>query len=276
MPAFRRALRRAAAATLAALTLWAAAPPPAAAFQFSVSPPRVYIDYGAGRGQGRIEIANRSAAPLRLSVSLTDFRLDADNRVEAVAPTADSFSNAVVVNPVELEVPARGSRTIRFAVRPLAPPEPGERKAMIWLTRAAVPTGEGIPINVAYGVPLYATYGEVRREGELHGVDWRDGALVYDVSSGGDGHVRLQARYAAFPAGAYPGDAAAAEAIAAPDWREALRALGARDADLAPTTAVFPGERRSLRRAAPAAGSSGVIYLRGRLGDAPLAGSWRY
>jgi len=272
--AARRGLTALARAFVLGIALLAGGP--AAAIEFSVSPPRLYVDFTNGRGQGKLEVQNRSASDMTMSVSISDFRLDKSNRVEAVAPTADSFSNWLVVNPVEFDVPSGRTRTIRFAVRPLQQPVNGEYKAMIWFTQGAESRPGTVAFNVAFGVPIYATYGQVERLGTLHGVQRQGDDLVFDVSSNGTAHARLGARWAAFPSGGFPGDEAAAEAMQAQDWQAALKSIGARASGFAPSTAVFPGERRRLRRPAPEAGRGGVVFVGGALGDLPLARSFRY
>ncbi len=243
----------------------------AAALEFAVAPARVTIDFSKGRGQGRIEVTNRSSSDLTLGLGVVDFALNADNRVVRTATTADSFSNWLVVNPSELTLPAGGTRTVRFAVRPLAEPRTGEYKAMITFDQSNAGTMQGgaVSFGVSLGVPVYATYGAVERVAVLHDVTAEGGTLLFDVSSTGTAHARLTGRWAAFARGALPGEAALREAGAAGDPEAAFRALGARAAGRLPATAVFPGERRRLG-AGEGAPASGVVYVHGAAGDAPI------
>jgi hypothetical protein len=243
----------------------------AAALEFAVAPARVLIDFSKGRGQGRLEVTNRSSSDLRLKLGLADFALNGDNRVVRTATTASSFSNWLVVNPAELELPAGATRTVRFAVRPLAEPRTGEYKALITFDQSNAGTVQNgtVSFGVSLGVPVYATYGAVERVAVLHDVSAEGGALVFDVSSTGTAHARLTGRWAAFARGALPGEAALREAVAADDPEAALRALGARAAGRLPATAVFPGERRRLS-AGEGVGGSGVVYVHGAAGDAPI------
>ncbi|MEM6439063.1 MAG: hypothetical protein AAF763_05090 [Pseudomonadota bacterium] len=267
------------AAILGAAALAALTPPagPAKAVEFAVAPGRVFVDFSSGRGQGRLEVTNRSGSDMALSIGVADFALDADNRVVRTRTTAASFSNWLVVNPSALDVPSGETRTVRFAVRPLAEPRTGEYKAMITFDQADAGRIENgaVSFGVSLGVPIYATYGAVERTATLHGVSSAGGALIFDVSSTGTAHARLSGFWAAFSAGGYPSDARLREAMAASDPQAALAGLGARASGRLPSTAVFPGERRRLSTG-QGAGGSGVVFVHGTLGDAPIERRLQY
>lgn len=261
----------------AALAAALLSPAPAAqAVEFAVAPGRVFVDFTSGRGQGRLEVSNRSGSDMSLTIGVADFALNAENRVVRTPTTVASFSNWLVVNPAALEVPSGQTRTVRFAVRPLGEPRTGEYKALVTFDQANAGRIENgaVSFGVSLGVPIYATYGDVERAGVLNGVSAAGGALVFDVSSTGTAHARLAGFWAAF-GGGYPGDARVREAMGADDPQAALSALGARAFGRLPNTAVFPGERRRLS-AGEGVGGSGTVFVYGALGDAPLERSLRY
>ena len=63
---------------------------PAQAVEFAVAPGRVFVDFSSGRGQGRLEITNRSGSDMALTIGVVDFALNAQNRVVRTPSTAAS------------------------------------------------------------------------------------------------------------------------------------------------------------------------------------------
>lgn len=274
MTATLRALRLALTALILALVAQAAG-----ALELSLSPSRVMLDFTAGRAQGKVEVTNHSADDTTIEVSAGDFRLDAEGRVVDAPPGPQGLSRWLVVSPARLEVPAGRTRTIRFAVRPRGKPKTGEYAAMIWVedsAAAARARAGGATFTVRFGAPVYATYGPVSRAGRLHGVRRGGPGLVFDIGAEGDAHVRLRGRWAVWPRGAYPGDAAVKAALGADKPEDALRAAGARAVGPLPAAPVFPGERRRIALPVQGLPGSGVIHVHGRLGDADLSRSFRF
>lgn len=267
-------LRTAAILVIASLVSLAAGP--ATALLLSVSPGQVILKFDDRGGDGRVELTNQSASDIVIETTLSDFSLDADNQVVMTPSGLDSFASWVAVNPVRFDLPAGRTRTVRFAVRPLAKPERGEYRAMLLFSEARdKPRSGAASFKVQLGVPIYASYGELAREAELRSVRAERGRLVFEIAAGGEAHSRLSARVAAFPGGRYPGDAKVHDAFVA-GGAKAVQALGALFVGRAPTGPVFPGETRRLSIDAPGVGAHGVLYVEGKLGDAAIGRSLPY
>lgn len=269
---------RAAALAAAAAACLALAAAPAAALELALSPGQVFVPFDEGGGTGRFELSNASGADMRLRTEIAEFDIGPDNDLRLRAPTADSFSNWVVLAPLEFDLPTGATRTVRFAIRPLSRPQRGEYRAMIMFSEATARSRAGaLSFKVQVGVPVYASFGEVTRAATLDRV-YRaaPGRLGFEVTAAGDAHSRLRGRYAVFPPGADPGQAAVAEAFRAAGAEDRLRALGARAVGRLPDFPVFPGETRRLDVAVEGLPASGVVHLSGALGDAPLSRSVRY
>ena len=126
-----RAGRRAGIALgcLVASVITAGAVPPA---QIAVSPSRFEIEIGPSPTTEALRVFNFSDRPVDVQASVAHWELDRNSRVVIVEPTEQSLDQWIVMNPLRFTIPAGGSQTMRFSIRPKTAPDPGEHRAMIY------------------------------------------------------------------------------------------------------------------------------------------------
>jgi len=180
----------------------APSPPP----QVAISPPRFELQIGSEPTTESIRVANLGEEPVTVQVAASNWDLDEHNQVRVIEPTEQSLDQWMLINPLRFTVPPGRSQNVRFSIRPRVEPEPGERRAMIFLDQVLDRTspGSGIRMRFQYGVAVYGQVGEATRRGQLHGIDLRYGAgrLVgsFDITNHGNAHVRLDGLYLVRPA----------------------------------------------------------------------------
>lgn len=217
----------------------------------AVSPGKFEIEIGNRPAVESLRLFNLGDSEVEIEASVANWVLAEDNSVQVVEPTEQSLDQWIIINPVRFTIPARGSQTVRFAVRPRVAPTDGEHRAMIYFEEQ-LPTdrtpGE-VYVNFKVGVAVYGNAGEVIRESTLNdvGVVADESVIVarYDVSSLGNAHVRLGGQYAIWSASSFPG---AASMIPIADADEADTALpeGVLIAGVVPRMPVLAGTRRTV------------------------------
>ncbi len=181
---------------------------------FAVSPPRmeVMLDSASASATGAIQVINMSQQEIPLQVNAASWVLDETNQLEAVPPTANSVTNALLISPAQFVLPAAGQQTVRFAIQPKVELPPGEHRLILLVApqpRAAA-QAEGVSVStvVQLGSVVYVNVGEPIREATLHGITLdpvNPTGVEFDISSTGNAHVRLDGQYAIWRASEYPG-----------------------------------------------------------------------
>ena len=225
------------------------AEPPA---QVAVSPGRFEIELGSRPVVEALRLINFSDADLDIRVSVVPWDLDEFNRVRILDPDEQSLDQWLILNPREFTVPGKTTQTVRFAIRPRTRPEDGEHRAMIYLEEVPRDLPEGkVKIAFKVGVAVYAYAGAVVRQGELNKVsvaaDRQYYAAAFDISSGGNAHVRLAGEYAVWPVDTFPGVTAMPILGSDPE----IMPAGVLGHGSLPTTPVLGGTRRELLLAQP-------------------------
>lgn len=226
----------------------AGAAPPA---MIAVSPGKIEMEIGDRPTVQSLRLFNLGDREVDIATTVVNWVLADDNSVQVVEPTEQSLDQWVVVNPVRFTIPARGSQTIRFAVRPRVAPTDGEHRAMLYFEEQLPEDrdpGE-VYVNFKVGVAVYGYAGDVQRRSDLHGVDVAADESVfvarYDLSSVGNAHVRLSGQYAVWSATTFPGSAAVIP-IADLDQPDATLPEGVLAAGLLPRVPVLAGTRRDV------------------------------
>ena len=254
---------------LLAAGLAQASAPPA---QIAVSPSKFELELGSRPATESITVMNLGDQNVDIEVSVANWDLDDQSRVRIVEPDEQSLDQWMIVNPLRFSIPARGSQTVRFSIRPRVAPRPGEHRAMIYFNQVLPPVEhQAVRIKFSFGVAVYATVGDVSRVGELHDVSLVPGTnpvvVRLDVSSAGSAHVRLSGRYAIYAADAYSGAQAASGGRAEDQGGSSTVASG-----LLPSRPVLPSTRRQLliqtERRLPA--GAFVLDLSGDLSGRPV------
>jgi P pilus assembly chaperone PapD len=216
-----------------------------------VSPPRIEVEMNnKGRSQ-TINITNFASQPVSMRAFVRTWTMDENNELQDAESTDQSLDQWIAFTPSRFTIPANGTQTIRFAIRPKVKPPNGEHRAVIYLEEIppqTKQTSQAITTVARIGVVVYAYSGEVKRIATINSmnVDTQGNSLkaVFDVSSTGNAHVRIKGQYAIWSATNYPG-AKATQPITAsgnpPKLPQNVLAVG--DLSLPP---VLPANRRRL------------------------------
>lgn len=228
--------------------------PPATAVNLGVSPTRFEINLNSNQTRTEtIRVINLDSRPVELKVSVRSWVLNENNKVVTTPPSEQSLEQWIVYTPSRFTIPAGGAQTVRFAIRPRVQPQAGEHRAMVLLEE--VPSAnsnsqsKGVRIIGRLGVAVYAYVGNIKRSGVLNSVtvDTKPKApwAIFDVSSEGNGYVRLNGQYAVWPAAQYPG-VEVTKPIADVGKPTAKVPETILDAGVLPDTPVLPNNRRRI------------------------------
>lgn len=242
---------------------------PAQPPKLGVSPPKFEIEIGDRPATHSFRLFNYDDDPISAELSVHNWDLDAEGKTRILPPTEDSLDQWIVINPVRLTIPPKGSQVVRFSVRPRKKPEPGEHRAMIFVTsKPSEDKKLSIRFNLRLGMAVYATVGEVTRRGTLHGVETSANELRFDISSEGSAHVRLVGQYAVWPAENFPGSQAT-EPIDGLDKAEGEFPEPILRAGPLPNRPILPDSRRFVRLTIPEPLPPGdyMLDLHGSLGE---------
>ena len=253
-------------------------PLPASALEIAVSPARFELDLDGKRKTQTLEIVNSADHPVKIGIDMANFDLDENNQLRVLPPTEQSLDQWIAINPTRVKIPAKGRRTMRFAIRPQVEPQPGEHRAVIFLNEEKSDQAEdGLRFKFRLGVVVYGQVGEANRTAQLHNVGSNQRGMTLDVQNTGNAHARFKGIYAVWNAASYPGDAAAAAMLQGiQDSRkisEDVIAPGSLAAGVVSETPVLPGTRRTVVQELPDAAKAGQrkVYLLGKLGDSPIS-----
>ncbi len=186
--------------------------PAADAIHVGVSPPRLEVEIKDKSRSKTIKVGNFDKKPVRMRAYVRSWTLDEKGKFQLVKSTDQTLDQWIVFTPSRFTIPAGGSQTIRFAIRPKVQPNEGEHKAILYLEEIP-PEGARSKKTVTtvgrLGVPIFGYAGDVKKVGVLNSVnvDSKPNGVraVFDVSSKGNAHVRMTGQYAIWPAAKYPG-----------------------------------------------------------------------
>ncbi|MGD1913509.1 MAG: molecular chaperone [Rivularia sp. (in: cyanobacteria)] len=204
-------LRKTTAAALSLIGFLAWGNKSADAIHIGVSPPRVEVKIKDKSRSKTIKIGNFDKKPVRMRAYVRSWTLDKNGKFKLVKSTEKTLDQWIVFTPSRFTIPPGGTQTIRLAIRPKVEPNPGEHRAMLYLQELP-PKGRD-PKAVAtvgrLGVSIYGYAGDVKKVGVLYSVnvDSKPNGVkaVFDVSSKGNAHVRMQGQYTIWRAASYPG-----------------------------------------------------------------------
>jgi hypothetical protein len=221
--------------------------PPA---QIAVSPSKFEVEIGSKPSVESLRVFNLGSKPVTVTVSVATWDLDENSKVRIVEPTEQSLDQWLIINPLEFTIEEGQSQAVRFSIRPRVQPEPGEHRAMIYLTQQSEDDSSS-PVTVRFrlGVAIYGYSGEIQRTAVLHGISVDDDtqrvSAEFDIASDGDAHVRLRGQYSVWPASSYPGPERTEEI---PDLELPKTSIPDPivEAGFLPTTPVLAGTRRTI------------------------------
>lgn len=226
--------------------------PPATAINIGVTPPRFLVDINSNKTRTQsIRVLNLDSKPVELKVYVRSWVFDENNKVKTIPPSEQSLEQWIVYTPSKFTIPARGSQTIRFAIRPRLQPQAGEHRAMVYIEEVPAENtkSKGVRFIGRVGVAVYGYVGDVKRVGVLNSVtvDTKPNfaQASFDISSQGNSFVNLNGQYAVWPAATYPG-AEVTKPIKDIEKPNPIIPEGILEAGLLPSTPVLPESRRRV------------------------------
>lgn len=168
--------------------------------QLAISPSRVELQPDEVNATKSVTVLNLGAEPMQVEVSVQNWDFDENNNYRALPPTPQSLDQWLIINPVRLTIPAKGQQTVRMAIRPKARPEAGEHRAMVFFKQVRSEKAKGVNVLFNVGVPVYAFFGDVKREATLHRMSYNAETftLDFDITSSGNAYVRPKGFFAVF------------------------------------------------------------------------------
>jgi len=187
-------------------------------YNLFVSPKLFELKLGSGPISETIQLKNNSDTPVRLGATVWNWTIDEQNNMKTVPSEAESLDQWIVVTPENITVEAGKEALVHFSVKPHAVTEPGEHRAIIFLTES-YPTlsGDGIEVTFRQGIGIYGYSGVVRHSSTIKSLklDRTSGILSIEIENRGNVHTRFDGDYAIWKKGAFPG---LKSLPASPEW----------------------------------------------------------
>ncbi|AOE49085.1 fimbrial biogenesis chaperone [Kangiella sediminilitoris] len=215
--------------------------------QLAISPSRIEISPDEGKSTKSVTVLNLGNTPMRVQVSVQNWDFDHNNNYRPLPPNEQSLDQWLIINPVQLEVPPKGQQTVRMAVRPRAKPEDGEHRAMVFFKQLNGGDEKGVNVRFNVGVPIYAFFGDVKREASLHHVNFnpKSSILEFDITNTGNAYVRPEGYYMLVDGATKESNEGLLSRLSAKSGEvEGVRPLATGKIASKP---VFAGERRQLQ-----------------------------
>ena len=244
--------------------------------KLAISPSRIEMT-PEKKATESITVLNLGSSPMQVEVYIQNWDFDANNNYRALPPNEQSLDQWLIINPVRLTIPAKSQQTVRLAVRPRVKPDDGEHRAMVFF-RQLNDQGKGLNYKFNVGVPIYAYFGEVKRDSELLGMDFDPIKLqfVFDIANKGNAYVRPEGVFIAMKATDAGSDADILKKL---DLEKmTVDGLGALASGKLAAKPVFAGTRRQVLSAVPIKeilNESYVVAIKATIGQQTFAEVYR-
>lgn len=249
-------------------------PPP----MIALSPSRLELTLEGNRADDAFKVINMSEQAVDIQTEVNHWTLDKHNRVRAIAPSETSLDQWLIASPLKFTIPAKSSQIVRISARPPFEPENKEYRAMLSFVQQlpSVQDQVGLKVRFKLNAVVYISSGEIERYGQIDSITLRqnDGnqSVDFNISSEGNGGVRLDGQISVWPKSQYPGSKSIPDYILdgqfenIPDAAQSVRLL--------PKTPILAGTQRTLKAPVLAVQTTTteprVVHVRGRLGkDGP-------
>lgn len=191
--------------------------PTVTALEISISPPRIEVDLNSKKRRSKrrsntIKLTNFAKKPVTIKAYVKNWTMDENGKLKDIPSTEESLDRWILFSPSKFTIPAGGTQTVRFAIRPKMKPDSGEHRAVIYFEEDEIPSKDQldtIRARTTIGVVVYAYAGEIKRVGSVNSVsvDTKPNSIkaVFDISNQGNAHVRMRGQYAIWSAAKYPG-----------------------------------------------------------------------
>lgn len=227
---------------------------PANALNIGVTPPRIElkIDGNKTRTQS-VRVINSSSEDIEIKAYISAWDMSEDNKLQEIASSEQSLAQWIVFTPSRFKIKAGDAQNFRFSIRPKVQPKAGEHRAIIYFEEVPRNNSNSSVLRIVgkIGVVIYANVGDIKREGVINSITvdtktLRTPQAVFDITSKGNGYVRLNGQYSIWRADKYPGANATKpiENLGNPNSKLPANVL---DAGLLPNVPVLPENRRQIR-----------------------------
>lgn len=244
--------------------------------KLAISPSRIEMSPDK-KATESITVLNLGSTPMQVEVYVQNWDFDANNNYRALPPNEQSLDQWLIINPVRLTIPAKSQQTVRLAVRPRVKPDDGEHRAMVFF-RQLNDQGKGLNYKFNVGVPIYAYFGEVKRQVDLLGMEFDPIKLqfVFDIASKGNAYVRPEGVFIAMKASEAGSDE---EILKRLDLNKlTVDGLGALASGKLSVKPVFAGTRRQVTSPVPIKeilNESYVVAIKATVGEQTFAEVYR-
>jgi len=251
----------------------AAGPPPG---QVAISPSMVEQAIGDKPVNGSIRMQNLKKEPVSVKVDIYNWTLDEFNRVKLIPGDQQSLDRWMLISPIAFTLEPGGSQVIRYSIRPTGKPEPGEHRAMIYLTEQGTENEKkesgAVQVRFRYGMAVYGYSGSKKESAELESLTFDKGSMTIKavVHNTGNVHTRLTGNYAIWKIGTFPGVKAMKEYFEKGENKAAPAGLIATGS--MHSTPVLPGHRRTIveKLELPGNVNGYVVAVSGMIGGRPV------
>lgn len=244
--------------------------------KLAISPSRIEMSPDK-KATESITVLNLGSTPMQVEVYVQNWDFDANNNYRALPPNEQSLDQWLIINPVRLTIPAKSQQTVRLAVRPRVKPDDGEHRAMVFF-RQLNDQGKGLNYKFNVGVPIYAYFGEVKRQVDLLGMEFDPIKLqfVFDIASKGNAYVRPEGVFIAMKASEAGSDEEILKRLNLN--KLSVDGLGALASGKLSVKPVFAGTRRQVTSPVPIKeilNESYVVAIKATVGEQTFAEVYR-
>ncbi len=244
--------------------------------QIAISPSMVELTLEEKPVNGSIRMQNLKKEPVSVKVEVYNWTLDEQNHVKLIPGEAQSLDRWLLISPVAFSLEPGGSQVIRYSIRPSVKPDPGEHRAMIYLTEESNDKEKkesgGVQVHFRYGMAVYGYSGSKRETSELESLtfDKPTSTIKVVLRNTGNVHTRLTGDYAVWKAGSFPGFKTMKEYMDKPEGK--AMPAGLITSGSMHSTPILPGHRRTIteKLVIPASKESYVVTIYGKIGGRPV------
>lgn len=241
--------------------------------QIAISPSMIELTIENKPVNGSIRMQNLKKETVNVKVEVYNWTLDEQNRVKLIPGDLQSLDRWMLISPVTFRLEPGASQVIRYSVRPAVIPEPGEHRAMIYLSEEgddnANTDGGAVKVLFRYGMAVYGVSGAKHESADLESLTFDKPAMTIKavIHNTGNIHTRLTGDYTIWKSGTFPGFKAMKEYLA--KQKSGATPAGLIASGSLHSTPVLPGHRRTIMEKLEITGSREgiVIALAGKIGN---------
>lgn len=230
---------------LVLLPLWS----PAGHAQIGISPQTFDITLGETRKSHSFRLFNLGDEPVEVEVSVANWQMDDNNRVQVIPSTPQSLDQWMIINPLRFTIAPKSSQAVRFAIRPAIELTPGEHRAIVYFDQVLGPDKDPdkatLRSRFRVGAAVYGQVGEPVRQGKLKMVRMQNTTAYLTIQNTGNANVRMQGNWSLWDASKFPGQDVSVPADVDEEQEDVLTD-GMLATGVLPTTPILPADTRDI------------------------------